>query len=84
MKGVQHVSMTDLVITKHITMEKWKKNKRHLSEKRTTKFDFWKRKETHTHTKRHNRKSHRVHIIISIKTVVLPAAPRGLMLDPQY
>lgn len=52
MKGVQHVSMTDLVITKHITMEKWKKNKRHLSEKRTTKFDFWKRRETYTHTKK--------------------------------
>lgn len=36
MRGAQQVSVTDLVTKKHITMEKWKKNKRNLSEKRIT------------------------------------------------
>lgn len=36
MRGAQQVSVTDLVTKKHITMEKWKKNKRNLSEERIT------------------------------------------------
>lgn len=35
-RGAQQVSVTDLVTKKHITMEKWKKNKRNLSEERIT------------------------------------------------
>lgn len=73
MKGVQHVSMKDLVITKHITMEKWKKNKRHLSEKRTTKFDFWKRRETQKNTHKTGNHTWIPLFFISIKTVVLTA-----------
>lgn len=63
-------------------MEKWKKNKRHLSEKRTTKFDFWKRREAH---KKDTTGKHTV--VISFKTVGLTADMKqwgALMLSQQY
>lgn len=56
MRGVQQVSVTDLVTKKHITMEKWKKNKRNLSEERMTCLIWAEFDPTHRHRRKPKKK----------------------------